>query len=107
MNPNGDVSLTMNGFDANSKFAEFAKTLIDDLHRLAPSDATTRASFTKLESQTSGSIQISSIHGTFSAQAQGRNAREVAYRVTREIREQLSAWKKNRWHRIAPEKSTA
>lgn len=94
-----DIRLELKGFEAGSAFGGFAKGLVDDLYLDAPSDASLTASFTRFEDHVTGAIQISSSQGVFSATAGGVGAEEVAQKIVRRIRKQLSAWKQSRWER--------
>lgn len=92
-----DLRLELKGFEAGSDFGGFTKGLVDDLYLDAPSDASLTASFTRFEDHVTGAIQISSSQGVFSATAGGVDAKEVAQKIVRRIRKQLSAWKQSRW----------
>lgn len=92
-----DVRLEIKGFSKDSKFGSFVKSVVDQLHLEAPSDATTTASFTKFENLVTGAIQISSSQGVFSAQGQGHKARDVVFKTVKKVRKQLRAWKKARF----------
>lgn len=92
-----DVRIHLKGFEKKDRFGCFVKSLVDDIHLEAPSDSTTTASFTKSEAYVTGSIQISSSEGVFSARAEGCNPRKVALEVARELRKQLRNWRRTRF----------
>jgi hypothetical protein len=91
-----DVAVDLEGFDSKSNFGSFLKGIVGGLSLEAPSNSAIKAVFKNQGHVITGTIEIQSSEGLFSANAEGRNSRETALRICREIRTQLRYWKKRR-----------
>ncbi len=85
--------LEFNGFEPSREIKTFVKEILEQVVGAAPSDASSRMSLTKMSSGFEGILRISSIAGTFFAQAVESDPRKTIDCLKETVIAQIERWR--------------
>jgi len=92
-----EKTIQYQGFHASEFTRSYLSERLDEIFDSAPYGANMKAVFTRKGHLFKGVVTIYSSAGRFFAVASGRKVRDVAHRLTGQIRKQLDKWKSSRF----------
>lgn len=91
-----DLNIELDGCESEEGLEAFVKGLVERIQQSAPADSFIKVHLEKTPLGTRGWMKISSLAGVFWSEARGLVPWEVAKRMTRDMKKEISLWHKRR-----------
>lgn len=85
------------GFEPSIEIRSFAKEILGQVAGDAPSDSSARMELTKTLSGFTGILKISSLAGTFFAEAASKDPLQTIQHLQESVLRQIERWRSRRW----------
>lgn len=85
------------GFEPSLEIKSFAKEILGQVAGDAPSDSSARMELTKTLSGFTGILRISSLAGTFFAEAACKDPLQTIQNLQESVLHQIAKWRSRRW----------